>query len=270
MYPLHIIWLALSLLLASPAWAGRSCEETPTDPQAFRKAMAAGYASMQQLNKIKPQVALIARIGQDLSAYRLRFSHLGFVWRDPAQQGNWRVVHALNDCGTATSAIWQEGLANFFMDDPVAYDALLIVPPAATQERLHALLQSQQLNVLHSERYNMVAYPFSTRYQNSNQWALENLARAMSKDIEIRNREQAQQWLKLAGYQASELKINTFKRLGGRVFRANIAFDDHPGDLRLAGRINTVTVDSIVNFISNVGPGSRTYLVEAQPLPALP
>ncbi|QLI82482.1 DUF2145 domain-containing protein [Chitinibacter fontanus] len=262
--------LALALIASSSAWAGRTCEDKAPDPEVFRKAMAAGYANMQQLDTIKPKVALIARVGQDLSEYKLRYSHLGYVWQDPSQNQQWRVVHLLNECGTANSDLWREGLANFFMDDPFTYDSLIIVPSSAVQERLYTLLQNRsQLEQMHGSSYNMVAYPFSTLHQNSNQWALETLARAMSKDIELRNREQAQQWLKLAGFDGTELKINTFKRLGGRMFRANIAFDDHPTDQRMAGKIKTITVDSIVNFITQNNPGARYYPVDAKPLPKL-
>ncbi|AZN37059.1 DUF2145 domain-containing protein [Iodobacter ciconiae] len=257
-------------ILMSSVWAGRVCQDAPPDAQAFRQAMAAGHTSMQQLDKIKPKVALIARVGQDLSAYHLRFSHLGFVWRDPGAQGQWRVMHLLNQCGTVQSDLWREGLANFFMDDPFAYDALIVVPSVAVQDKLHAWLSEQsKMEQLHGSKYNMLAYPFSTLYQNSNQWVLEGLASAMSRDLDIHSRTQAQQWLKLMNYQPSELKINTFKRLGGRMFRANIAFDDHPTDRRMAGQIDTVTVDSIVNFLQQAMPGSRNYLVEAQKLPEL-
>lgn len=53
----------------------------------------------------------------------------------------------------------------------------------------------------------------------------------------------------LAGYQPSEMKIGAFKRLGGRIFRAKVAFDDHPDELRFSDRIRTVTVDSMQNFL---------------------
>ncbi|MCW3481750.1 DUF2145 domain-containing protein [Neisseriaceae bacterium JH1-16] len=59
----------------------------------------------------------------------------------------------------------------------------------------------------------------------------------------------AQAWLKLAGYQPSELLIRAFKRLGGRLSKANVAFDDHPTELRYSKRIQTVTVDSLIRFV---------------------
>ncbi|WP_051278981.1 DUF2145 domain-containing protein [Chitinilyticum aquatile] len=263
------IVLLLNLIAAS-AWAGRTCKDEPPKAEVFRKAMAAGHASQQKLDELQPQVALIARVGQDLSDYKLRFSHVGFVWRDPAAGGQWRVMHLLNQCGTTQSDLWREGLGNFFMDDPFAYDALIIVPAPAVQQKLQAWLRTPAaMQALRGERYNMVAYPFSTQYQNSNQWVLEGLAAAMSQDLAIKNRAQAQQWLKLMGYQPTELRINTAKRLGGRMFRANIAFDDHPTDRRMSGKIDTVTVDSVLAFLQAQSRDVRTHVVPAPVVPAL-
>jgi hypothetical protein len=52
------------------------------------------------------RVLLIARAGQDLSKYGLRYSHLGIAYRDDAAlggRGAWRVVHKLNQCGSSRS-----------------------------------------------------------------------------------------------------------------------------------------------------------------------
>ena len=39
--------------------------------------------------------------------------------------------------------------------------------------------------------------------------------------------------------------------------RANIAFDDHPGELRWSNRIRTVTVESVFKFVERIDPESR-------------
>jgi hypothetical protein len=43
-------------------------------------------------------------------------------------------------------------------------------------------------------------------------------------------------------------------RLGARMFRANVSFDDQPFERRMAGRIDTVTVDSVVRFVHQRDP----------------
>jgi hypothetical protein len=107
----------------------------------------------------------------------------------------------------------------------------------------------------------MVAYPFSTKYQNSNQWALEIFAAAEARDAMITSRDQAQQWLKFAGYEPTEIKLDTLTRFGARLTKANIAFDDHPSELRWSSRIRTVTVDSVFNFVSKRDPDAVRILI---------
>ena len=231
------------------AFAGRSCEERVPDAAIVQKALTLAYEAQQKLNDAGAEVALIARAGQNLSQYGVRYSHFGFVWRDHPK-GAWRVVHELNHCGTAASEIYDDGLGNFFLDDLWKMEAVILIPGPSTQHRLAKLFSSRGHLALHDAHYNMVAYPFSTKYQNSNQWALEAFAAASAQDVIVSTRDQAQQWLQLAGYQPTELKLSAMTRLGARISKANIAFDDHPGELRWSDRIRTVTVDSVFRFVA--------------------
>jgi hypothetical protein len=249
-----VLVLAASLL-GSAAHAGNACEEKKPQASDFIQGMALAQRTRAALEQTDAQVVLIARVGQDLSKYGVRYSHMAYAWRDHPQ-GRWLVVHELNQCGTATSNLFNEGLGNFFLDGMFAYEARIVVPGAAVQQRLAAMLASNTPQRMHAARYNMLAYPFKTAYQNSNQWLLESWAAAMS-DFPVTDRTQAQAWLKLANYQPITLHIPTMTRLGGRMFRANIAFDDQPFDRRMAGQIDTVTVESVVRFVHQVDPGSH-------------
>ena len=237
----------------SLAQAGTVCEEKKVEVAPFLKAMLLAENTARALDASGAQVAMIARVGQDLSKYGLRYSHMGYVRRD---QGRWLVVHELNLCGSAQSALFDEGLANFFLDDMFAYETAILVPSLAAQERIAALLASRDVARLHAARYNMLAFPFATTYQNSNQWLLETYAAGMS-ELPVASREQAQAWLKLAGYRPITIEISAMTRLGARMFRANVAFDDQPFERRMAGHIDTVTVDSVMRFVRQRDPQAR-------------
>lgn len=254
--------LALLTLLAAAAFAtgaahaGQRCENKPLSLGDVERSLDLAQRSMQALDASGAQVVIIARAGQDLSQYGLRYSHVGLAWRDhPA--GRWVVVHLLNECGTAQSALYNDGLGRFFLTDLYQHKAQLILPAPAVQQRLAQLLATRTPQRLHEPRYNMLAYTWSTRYQNSNQWVLETLAAASAAPGRVETRAEAQQWLGGAGYNPGSVHVNAVTRLGARMFRANVAFDDHPTGRRMRGDIATVTVDGIEQFVRRQDAATR-------------
>ena len=246
-----------ALALTGPvAVAGTPCEGRAPSPELTRMSMQIADATRSALDQIDDDVVLIARVGQDLSKYRLTYSHIGFAVREhPA--GAWSVVHKLNTCGTATSSLYDEGLLNFFSDSPHRYQAGIWRLAPQAQTRLKKALLGKKARDYHEPHYSLVAHPFNTRYQNSNGWALEILAFALAPEDEANTRASAQEWLKASGYQPTELDLGTMTRLGARVSKANVSFDDHPSELRWKGRIQTVTVDSIVTWLRTLPNGCQ-------------
>lgn len=252
--------VALSvLLLVSPAHAGRSCEHRPLQVWTLERSLVLAERTMNALDASGAQVVLLARAGQDLSKYGLRWSHLGLAYKAPARAGEddgrgyvWRVLHKLNHCGTQEAALYRQGLGDFFLDDLWRLEAAWVVPQREVQLKLHALLlDERKARALHHAPYNLVSYPWSRKYQQSNQWAIETLAAAM--EPSVYSRERAQEWLRFQGYEPTVLRLGAFTRLGARVSAANVAFDDHPGEKRYSDRIETVTVDSVFAWLQRAG-----------------
>ena len=250
--------LALGLCLTGTAQAGRSCEGQPLLTETVVKSLNLAARTAAELDaayaKNGTRVVLLARAGQDLSKYQQTWSHVGWVYRSPA--GAWRVVHKLNTCGTDQASITRQGLGEFFLDDLFRYDAKWVPAPQALQAAMWQLLQDKEkLTRLHEPHYSMLAYPWATRYQQSNQWAIETLTLAAEPDI--RTREQAQAWVKFKGYEPGEITVRALARLGGRITRANLAFDDHPSELRFANRIRTITADSVLQWLPTLNAGAQ-------------
>ncbi|SFE15692.1 DUF2145 domain-containing protein [Paracidovorax konjaci] len=251
-----LAWAAA--LAAGTAHAGRSCEARRPTPQGIERGMALAERTARALEaehrRSGARVVLLARAGQDLSKYGVHYSHLGWAYRTP--EGPWRVAHKLNECGTAVGSLYLQGLGEFFMDDLWRYEAVWLVPAPEVQARLADVLADRSRTVaLHQRAYSMVSYAWGTRYQQSNQWALETLALAME-PATVRTRSQAQAWLRFKGYEPAVLRIGPLTRLGGRVTAANVAFDDHPDRDRFADRIATVTVDSVLAWMPRAGLGA--------------
>ena len=258
---MKVLVRVFALAAATTVQAGRPCDESPQRVVDVERGLALAQRTAQRLDATGAQVVVLARAGQDLSRYGLAWSHFGFAYREGDEpKSHWRVVHKLNHCGTARAALYRQGLAEFFLDQPVRYEAAYVTLSADAQARLLPLLRDNaRVDDWHEPRYNMVAYPWSTRYQQSNQWALETMAGAM--DAGATDRRRAQAWLQLRGYEPTTLRIDPLTRLGGRLTRANIAFDDHPNHQRFADRIDTVTADSVLAWLVRSGLGERPVIV---------
>lgn len=250
----------VGMLASPPAHAGRTCEQRPPTADAVSRGLALAERTAAALDASGGSVVVLARAGQDLSAHGLRWSHFGFAYRT-AQRGPWRVVHKLNHCGATDAALYRQGLGEFFLDDPFRYEAAYVVlDPALESALLNVLADDRAVQRLHAADYNMVAYPWSTRFQQSNQWALETLAAARGGEG-VRSRTDAQAWLRQAGYRPSTLQLGTMQRLGARLTSANITFDDHPTGERFAGRIETVTVDSVFAWLVRANLGREPVVI---------
>lgn len=240
-----------------PAHAGRACEARPLTTASLVQGLQLAQRTAAALDASGAQVVLLARVGSDLSEYGLRYSHLGFAYRADER---WLVTHKLNACGTASAALYRQGLGQFFMDDLFAHEAGFVAPTPAVQAAILAALDDPLRRVtLHVPAYSMVAYPWSQRYQQSNQWALETLALALERGVA--DRAGAQGWLRAHGYVPSVLHVGAMRRLGGQLGNAAIAFDDHPPDRRFAGSIATVTVDSVFGWMQREAMAGAVQMV---------
>ncbi len=247
--------LLCGLLLgtAALAHAEPQCVERYPTPAALASMFDVALATTDALDALDGvDVVLVARGGQDLSKYGLRHSHVAFLLRE--DDGQWRAVHLLNPCKTADSHLFREGVATFIGETSAHTDLRIGVPTTALRATLKTMLTQPaiQARALHEARYSVVAYPFSTEYQNSNQWILEVLAAALAQNEDgtlIVNRTQAQAWLKQHKYRPSTLHIGVAKRLGARFFVPNAAVTDHPAGERISGNYSVVTVESVFDFV---------------------
>lgn len=240
--------LLLSMLTSAATQAGGGCDPTPLPPARLADAASTALRTVDALDARDAPVALIARVGQDLSEHGLVYSHAGFAVRDHTS-GRWSVVHLLNECGTHASGLYVQGLVNFFADDLVTQDARIVWLQPAHAERLAAHLAGLPQASLFLPRYNLIARPDSTQYQNSTSWILETLAATQPASGDIRTRPVAYAQALATGFEPDTLRIAYTKRIAGGLFGSNLSFNDHPVATRLSGRYPVVTVRAILMWL---------------------
>lgn len=240
--------------------AGQACGTEPVRAEELRKGLRLASETRIVLEATGAAVVLVGRIGRDMSRYGLRYSHMGLALRDHPK-GRWTIVHQLNHCGSDRSALFDEGLGNFFLDDLFAFESVVVAPSQTVQERLLRALDTPLATDLHEPRYSIIAYPSATSYQNSNQWVLEVLAAALASEGAVVNRAAAQTWLTGRGYTPSRIYVAPMERVGAGLFAANVRFDDHPEEARRSGHYHVVSADSVLAFLGRLDPRLRRRVV---------
>lgn len=239
------LWLSAASLSANADSA--DCVTDAPSPETIATTMHQAQWLKQQLNSQPESVVVLVRQGQDMSGRNLTWSHAGYAMRQP--DDSWRVYHNLNTCGTAESSLYVQGLYEFLADDLVNQQIAILRPRPKIVAALQALLRSPiKLNLFHSPRYNLIAWPFSGPRQNSNGWLLEVFARA--NDGTIWSRDDARRWLQRQGYQPSIVSVSAVERLGAKLFAPNVFTDDQPESLLQEGKVGLNSGDSVIHFIA--------------------
>lgn len=255
--------LILLALAAPPSFAGRPCTERRLTTEELTRGLELAARTAAALDRSGARAAIVARAGQDLREWGQRYSHIALAYREDQTadgRGVWRVVHKLNQCGSDRASLYRHGLAEFFGEELYDYEAAIVsFAPAPGAVLANRLRDNFTVAALHEPRYNMLAYPWATDYQQSNQWAIETLAHVLEPGA--RDRPRAQAWLQLRGYRPTTLRIDPLRRLGARIGSANIAFDDHPNARRFTDRIDTVTADSVLDWAMASGLGQARVTV---------
>lgn len=248
---------AACLMLASTAttaaYAGTACKSHTASADEFYKASRTALSVAKKLDQSGANVALLARVGSDLSRYGLHYSHVAFVVKNyPGRLGKWTVIHLLNECNKPTSSLYAQGLMNFFMDNLYSQAYQITIPDEPLQVRLAQSLKPAVVERLHGNQYSMIAYPYSSLYQNSNQWVLEMLADA-DKPTPRHTRQSAQDFLRRTGYRPSIIAIDPLARFGASLTNAAIRFNDHPDTENRSRHYAIVSVDSVVAYLQRRG-----------------
>lgn len=249
-------WLGVCV----PAFAGQPCVEKPATPEGSARSARLAAQARELLDHEQHAFVFLTRAGVDLSEFGLRHSHVAVAWRDHPR-GRWYTFHLLNRCGTGQSELVEQSLEDFYDVELHAYESLVAAPSFPLQVKLQRAFFSPIARQLHEVEYNMIAHPFSTRYQNSNQWVLEVTAAALAPAGQIHSRASAQEWLAKNGFSPSEIPIGAGRRAGARLFSPHVRFSDHTDDEFKAGRYAVVSADSVVNFLRGQDPAMRETLL---------
>lgn len=214
----------------------------------------------QELDASGDDIALISRSGIDLRNLGIRFSHSGLTIKDGGDVP-WSVRQLYYACDEGKPRLYDQGVAGFLFngDEPaVAYVSIVLMPRKEALELRAAALDKQRALRLLAGRYSANAYPFSTRYQNCNQWVVELMAAAWG-DLPDGDdlRERAQAWLAANDYAPEPVDLDSHALKFAAMFMPLVHLDDHPPDDRYGLRFQLSLPASMEAFVRERMPQTR-------------
>jgi hypothetical protein len=254
--------------------SGTACENTQMGPHGYQKAAQMSEKVLNYLEKkhakSQTKVVLLGRAGSNSPSERFQkkvsqywnYTHAGLAYRNHPD-GMWTIIHLLNDCGK-TSSIYAQSMMKFFMDDPYAYRTVIGIPSIDIQNQLETIIIQRNMSkaMFNNSVYSSVSNPFNTQRQNSNEYILDTLVLAYAYEqgtTDIFTREQAKDYLLKHDLKkhviAEQVKIKGLESFGMALGFGpkNATLDDHPRSERKKGRVNMVSVGTLLEFLVNIG-----------------
>ena len=205
----------------------------------------------QVLERKALRLAVVSRVGSDLSRLRFEgdlpyYTHAGLALREGDA---WRVHHLVNTHEGPRGHLYRQTLAEFLQDDPFAYRVSVVIPRPRLQEAIADILGSLERQALYEPAYSRIAYPYSTRYQNSNQWVTELIGAARSGEG---TRSAVQAFLRAEGaLRPDVLRVGSIPvQIGAALLTRNTGFNDHPIADRLRGRFAFLLPNAIRAYLA--------------------
>ena len=212
----------------------------------------------RELEATGQQAALIARSGLSLGWIGQRYSHAGVSSRASAN-APWSVRQLYYACDEQRPRIFDQGMSGFVVgtyDATLGYVSIVTLPPEATQKLDAAARDNATALAMLGPDYSANAYPYSTLYQNCNQWLAELLAVAWRDTPAQPDRQEAQAWLQAQGYQPTELRVWQPLLAVARLF-SWLNFNDHPDALLSQGTLRFSMPPALEQFARKLWPEAR-------------
>ena len=213
-----------------------------------------------ELNASGEGVALISRSGIDLGYLGIRFSHSGVSLKHGADVP-WSVRQLYYACDEGRPRLYDQGIAGYLFngDNPaIGHVSLVLLPRDAAAALQAAALDKPRALRLLAARYSANAYPFSTRYQNCNQWVAELMAAAWGNLVDGEDlRVRAQAWLAASGYDPEPIDLDSHSLKFAAMFMPLVHLDDHPDEDRYGLRFQVSLPSAMETFVRRRMPQAR-------------
>ena len=182
-----------------------------------------GEQILDELTRKDVKFAVISRAGQprDKLPEGVMFTHSAFFRRNEA--GGYDIYNLYHGVKNRNRSSLVTDTPADFLRTLQERDAGILIPDAATQDILHAFLETPAYSAMHHPDYSLISNPFDLRWQNCNEFMLYVFGAAM---WDTTDREVLRKKLEET-ITATELKVSFVKRYYGPKVDERLILKDH-------------------------------------------
>ena len=211
-----------------------------------------GEQILDELKRKDVKFAVISRAGQarEKLPEGVMFTHSAFFRRNAA--GGYDIYNLYH-------GVENRNRSSLVVDTPADFlrtlqekDAGILIPDAATQDRLHAFLETPEYSAMHHPDYSLISNPFDLRWQNCNEFMLYVFGAAIWNTTE---RETLRKKLEKT-VTPTELKVSFLKRYYGPKVDERLILKDH-GD-----KVYTTTFATLSQLFEKTNRLEDSYVIQ--------
>lgn len=242
-----IFSILLILLNITIFGESENCDIKAPTPEKMIKILDFSSKVIDRLNKENINVAFISRKGSE-EEYGVDYTHSGFIFKI---NGEWEIVHLLNQCKSTVPYLYKTGVAQFF-SDVVKNDTLILIPSKNLSEKIMKSYKRGDFPKFLGDKYNLVSNPWRNEYQNCNHFLLQAFSNAYV-DGKFNTRQETTNWYDSKNFKPHELEINGLKKSMMSLVSDTIILE--PG--QRSKNVQVVTVRSLYEFIKKLDPEAK-------------
>jgi hypothetical protein len=237
---------------------------SPEDAAAFSKAIE------KELAARGARVAMVFRSGRTRDALPdgVRYTHGSFWVYQPIETPEGRIngyvshnlFHGDGDELTKRESYLATDFPFQFVSASVVDDVAIIIPTPEMQRRILTFMASPDYAAMNKGTYSLIANPHDPQYQNCNEFMLDVVAASA---WETNDYLQIKSNLR-EHYEPTEIDAGPLAKIFGPLADERLRMNDHRGD------IETVTFQSMGNFMVEYGLADEAYVFQRPPEARLP
>lgn len=213
-----------------------------------------GAQILDELTRKDVKFAVISRAGQprDKLPEGVMFTHSAFFRRNAAGGYDiYNLYHGVKNRNRSTLVV---DTPADFLRTLQERDAGIMIPDKATQDILHAFLETPEYSAMHHPDYSLISNPFDLRWQNCNEFMLYVFGAAI---WETTDREVLRKKLEET-VTATELKVSFVKRYYGPKVDERLILKDH------GKKVFTTTFATISQLFENTDRLQESYVIQLE------